>query len=94
MASRLPPAIMLGSRAAFVRRLPALLTIGGLAVPMIMITIGLGFWSTLDEVQRDPAEIGLAAGLTASPGSMTSGGRVAAGQPRPRRSPPRTGACR
>jgi FtsX-like permease family len=44
--------------------LPALLTIGGLAVPMIMITIGLGFWSTLDEVQHDPADIGLAAGLT------------------------------
>jgi putative ABC transport system permease protein len=71
MGSRLPPAIVLGTRAAFVRRLPALLTIGGLAVPMIMITIGLGFWSTLDEVQHDPAAIGLAAGLTVSPGAMT-----------------------
>jgi putative ABC transport system permease protein len=71
MAARLPPAIVLGTRAAFVRRLPALLTIGGLAVPMIVITIGLGFWSTLDEVQRDPADIGLAAGLTASPGGMS-----------------------
>jgi putative ABC transport system permease protein len=68
MASRLPPAIVLGTRAAFVRRRAALLTIGGLAVPMIMITIGLGFWSTLDEVQHNPAEIGLAASLTASPG--------------------------
>jgi putative ABC transport system permease protein len=73
MASRLPPAIILGTRAAFVRRVPALLTIGGLAVPMIVITIGLGFWSTLDEVQRNPAEIGLAAGLTVSPGRMTDG---------------------
>jgi putative ABC transport system permease protein len=70
MASRLPPAIVLGTRAAFVRRMPALLTIGGLAVPMVMITIGLGFWSTLDEVQRNPAEIGLAASLTASPGTV------------------------
>ena len=70
MASRLPPAIVLGTRAAFVRRLPALLTIGGLAVPMIMITIGLGFWSTLDEVQHDPAAIGLAAGLTVNPGTV------------------------
>ncbi|HEY1619773.1 MAG TPA: FtsX-like permease family protein [Streptosporangiaceae bacterium] len=69
MASRLPPAIVLGTRAAFARRLSALLTIGGLAVPMVMITIGLGFWSTLDEVQRNPAVIGLAASLTVSPGT-------------------------
>jgi putative ABC transport system permease protein len=73
MASRLPPAVVLGTRAAFVRRLPALLTIGGLAVPMVMITIGLGFWSTLDEVQHNPADIGLAAGLTVSPGTMSPG---------------------
>jgi putative ABC transport system permease protein len=73
MASRLPPAIVLGTRAAFVRRLPALLTIGGLAVPMVMITIGLGFWSTLDNVQRNPAEIGMAARLTASPGTASDG---------------------
>lgn len=70
MASRLPPAIVLGTRAAFVRRVPALLTIGGLALPMVMITIGLGFWSTLDEVQHDPAKIGLAAGLEVSPGTL------------------------
>ncbi|HEY3979654.1 MAG TPA: FtsX-like permease family protein [Streptosporangiaceae bacterium] len=72
MASRLPPAIVLGARAAFTRRLPALLTIGGLAVPMAMITIGLGFWATLDEVQSHPGDIGLAAGLTVSPGTMSS----------------------
>jgi putative ABC transport system permease protein len=70
MASRLPPAIVLGTRAAFVRRVPALLTIGGLALPMVMITIGLGFWSTLDAVQRDPAKIGLAAALEVSPGTL------------------------
>jgi putative ABC transport system permease protein len=73
MAGRLPPAIVLGARAAFVRRLPALLTIGGLAVPMIMITIGLGFWSTLDEVQHNPADIGLAAGLTVNRGTLSDG---------------------
>jgi putative ABC transport system permease protein len=72
MASRLPPAIVLGARAAFTRRLPALLTIGGLAVPMIMITIGLGFWATLDEVQSHPGDIGLAASLTVDPGTMSS----------------------
>lgn len=64
--------MVLGARAAFVRKLSAALTIGGLAIPMLMITIGLGFWATLDDVQRDPADIGLAARVTASPGSLTS----------------------
>jgi putative ABC transport system permease protein len=72
MESRLPPAIVLGARAAFVRRFSAALTIGGLAVPMLMITIGLGFWSTLDNVQQHPADIGLAAALTASPGTLSA----------------------
>lgn len=71
MAARMPPAMVLGTRAAFVRRLSAGLTICGLAMPMLMITIGLGFWSTLDDVQRNPADIGLAASVTASPGTMT-----------------------
>ena len=70
MAARLPPAIVLGSRAAFVRRMPAVLTIAGLAVPMLMITIGLGFWATLDDVQANPAGIGLAT-VTVGPGSLT-----------------------
>jgi putative ABC transport system permease protein len=73
MAARMPPAVVLGARAAFVRRLPAVLAIGGLAVPMLVITIGLGFWATLDDVQQHPADIGLAAGVTVSPGSMTPG---------------------
>ena len=73
MATRLPPAVVLGARAAFTRRLPAALTVGGLALPMMMITIGLGCWSTLDSVQRHPAEIGLAAQLTASAGELTAG---------------------
>jgi putative ABC transport system permease protein len=71
MAARMPPAMVLGARAAFVRRMSATLTICGLAVPMLMITIGLGFWSTLDQVQQNPADIGLAASITASPGPLT-----------------------
>ncbi len=39
---------------------------------MMMITIGLGFWSTLDDVQRHPADIGLAAQVTVSPGPLTA----------------------
>ncbi|HKD87414.1 MAG TPA: FtsX-like permease family protein, partial [Streptosporangiaceae bacterium] len=72
MAARTPPALVLGARSAFVRRLPALLAICGLAIPMMMITIGLGFWSTLDEVQRHPADIGLAAQVTVSSGPLTT----------------------
>jgi putative ABC transport system permease protein len=71
MAARMPPAVVLGTRAAFVRKLSAALTVGGLALPMLMITIGLGFWSTLDDVQRNPAAIGLAASVTVSPGALT-----------------------
>ena len=79
---RLPPAIVLGARAAFVRRLPAALTIGGLAIPMLMITIGLGFWSTLDDVQQHPADIGLAAALTVSPGAAERRSGLASGRHR------------
>jgi len=71
MAARMPPAMVLGTRAAFVRRMSAALTIFGLAVPMLMITIGLGFWATLDQVQQHPADIGLAASITVGPGPLT-----------------------
>jgi len=71
MAARMPPAVVLGTRAAFVRKLAAALVISGLAIPMLMITIGLGFWSTLDDVQHNPADIGLAASVTVSPGTLT-----------------------
>jgi putative ABC transport system permease protein len=83
MAARLPPAVVLGGRAAFVRRAAAMLTVCGVAVPMMMITIGLGFWATLDEVQADPGSIGLAAGLTVSPGGLTmaQAGRLIAADP-------------
>lgn len=70
LLSRLPPATVLGARAAFTRLPHALLTIAGLALPVTMITIGIGFWATLDNVQRHPGQIGLAAALTVSPGSI------------------------
>jgi putative ABC transport system permease protein len=69
---RLPPAIVLGARAAFVRRLPAALTVGGLGISMAVITIGLGVAATVDDLQRNPADIGLvAATVTVSPGELT-----------------------
>jgi putative ABC transport system permease protein len=70
LLTHLPPAVVLGARAAFTRRLPAALTIAGLALPTMMITIGIGLWATLDNVQRRPSEIGLAAPLTVGPGEL------------------------
>src|SRR5579875_149701 len=70
LLAHLPLPVVLGARAAFTRRLPAVLTIAGLALPTMMITIGIGFWATLDHVQRDPGEIGQAAALTVRPGEL------------------------
>ena len=72
LLTHMPPAVVLGARAAFTRRLSAVLTIAALALPMTVITIGLGFWSTLDNMQRHPGEIGLAAALTVHDGQLDS----------------------
>ncbi|MEO3809641.1 FtsX-like permease family protein [Sphaerisporangium sp. B11E5] len=69
---RLPPALVLGARDAFTRRLPAFLTAFGLAIPMMMITIGLGYWATLDDFRSHPEQVGQAAALTVRPASLTS----------------------
>ncbi|MEV0594262.1 FtsX-like permease family protein [Nonomuraea cavernae] len=65
---RLPPALILGTRDAFTRRVPAFLTVFGLAVPMMMITIGLGVWSTLDGFLSHPEQVGQHASLYVKPG--------------------------
>ena len=65
----LPAPLVLGARDSLTRRLPALLTVFGLAIPMVMITIALTCWSTIDGFARDPGRIGLAAALTVSQGS-------------------------
>jgi putative ABC transport system permease protein len=72
LLSRLPPAVVIGTRAAFTRRLPAVLTLGGLALPMMMITTGLGLWSTLSQVRGHPGEIGMAAGLQVSASDLAA----------------------
>ncbi|MFJ2031215.1 ABC transporter permease [Streptosporangium sp. NPDC087985] len=73
---RLPPALVLGTRDAFTRRVPALLSIVGVAVPMMMITIGLGCWATLDDFLRHPEKIGQAAALTLRPDKLSAGDAV------------------
>jgi len=64
---RLPPALVLGARDAFTRRMRAVMTIGGLAIPMMMVTVALGCWSTLDNFENHPEQIGLAGSLIARP---------------------------
>jgi putative ABC transport system permease protein len=66
----LPAALVLGARDCLTRRLPAVLTVFGLAIPMVMITIALTCWSTIDGFTRDPARIGLAAAITVSQGGL------------------------
>ena len=67
----LPAALVLGARDSLTRRLPALLTVFGLAIPMVMITIALSCWSTIDGFSNDPGRIGLVSALTVTPGSYT-----------------------
>ncbi|MGH3154642.1 MAG: FtsX-like permease family protein [Streptosporangiaceae bacterium] len=74
---RLPTPLVLGARDCLARRLPAALTVFGLAVPMVMITIALTCWSTVDGFNRDPGRIGLAATVTVSQGGLDNKQAVA-----------------
>jgi putative ABC transport system permease protein len=66
----LPAPFVLGARDCLTRRLPAALTVFGIAIPMAMITIALTCWSTIDGFSRDPGKIGLAAAVTVSQGGL------------------------
>ena len=61
---RLPAPLVLGVRDALTRRLPAALTVAGVAIPMAMSTIALAVWSTIGSFAADPGRIGLAGALT------------------------------
>ncbi len=66
----LPAALVLGARDSLTRRLPAALTVFGVALPMAMITIALTCWSTIGGFTRDPGRIGLASAVTVSQGGL------------------------
>ncbi len=68
----LPAALVLGARDSLTRRLSAALTVFGLAIPMVMITIALTCWSTIDGFTNDPGKIGLASAVTVSQGGLDS----------------------
>jgi putative ABC transport system permease protein len=69
---RLPAALVLGMRDALTRRLPAALTVAGVAIPMAMITIALAVWSTIGAFTADPGRIGLAGALTVNSGGLSN----------------------
>jgi len=68
----LPAALVLGARDSLTRRLSATLTVFGLAIPMVMITIALTCWSTIDGFASNPGKIGLASAVTVSQGGLES----------------------
>jgi putative ABC transport system permease protein len=69
---RLPAALVLGVRDALTRRLPAALTVAGVAIPMAMITIALACWSTIGAFTSDPGRIGLVGALTVDSGGLSN----------------------
>uniref|UniRef100_UPI00140D7D2D FtsX-like permease family protein n=1 Tax=Streptomyces sp. YIM 98790 TaxID=2689077 RepID=UPI00140D7D2D len=62
---RLPPALVLGWRGAFPRRARTVLGVARLALPLLMITVALSAWTTVERFRSHPAELGLPAALTA-----------------------------
>jgi putative ABC transport system permease protein len=75
---RLPAALVLGARDALTRRLPAALTVAGVAIPLAMITIALAVWSTVGSFTADPGRVGLAGALTVYPGGGLSDAQTTA----------------
>jgi putative ABC transport system permease protein len=68
----LPAALVLGARDSLTRRMPAALTVLGLAIPMVMITIALTCWATIDGFTSSPGKIGLAAAIRVGQGGLDS----------------------
>lgn len=83
---RMPPALVLGWRSAFPRRGRTAVVVGRLALPLVLITVALVAWSTLDQFRGRPAQMGLPAAVTVraeQPGGPTEDElrRILAGVP-------------
>ncbi|MFG2194703.1 FtsX-like permease family protein [Streptomyces sp. NPDC048639] len=61
---RLPPALVLGWRGAFHSRARSFAAVARLAVPLLLITVVLGTWTTLDRFENHPEKVGIPAPLS------------------------------
>ncbi|WP_156724162.1 ABC transporter permease [Streptomyces apocyni] len=68
LGMRLPPALVLGWHKAFARRSRPLAAIARLTLPMLLITVALSAWTTIDRFHREPEQLGLAAALSVRTG--------------------------
>ncbi|MET9517958.1 FtsX-like permease family protein [Streptomyces sp. NPDC002994] len=62
---RLPPALVLGLHRTFTRSPRSMATIARLALPLVLITVALSAWTTVERFESRPEQLGLAAALTA-----------------------------
>lgn len=69
---RVPAALVLGWHRAFGRGRRAPATIVRLALPLLLITVALGAWTTIERFDSRPEQLGLAAALTARPDAALS----------------------
>ncbi|MFF3561640.1 FtsX-like permease family protein [Streptomyces sp. NPDC002574] len=68
---RTPPALVLGCRGVLHRPLRSAVAVARLALPVLMITVALGTWATLDRFEHHPEQVGQAGALTARPNGLT-----------------------
>ncbi|MFF7165372.1 ABC transporter permease [Streptomyces sp. NPDC008086] len=61
---RLPPALVLGWHRAFTRRPRSLATVARLALPLLLIVVAMGAWTTIERFDSRPEQIGLPTSLT------------------------------
>ncbi|WP_411573602.1 FtsX-like permease family protein [Streptomyces fradiae] len=62
-----PPALVLGWHRAFGRGRHAPATVARLALPLLLITVALGAWTSIQRFDTRPEQLGLPAALTARP---------------------------
>ncbi|MEU1620170.1 FtsX-like permease family protein [Streptomyces sp. NPDC005722] len=78
-----PPALVLGCREVLHRPARSAAAVARLALPILMITVALGTWATLDRFEHHPEQLGQAGALTARPNGLTDEAvrRLLAGRP-------------
>lgn len=70
---RTPPSLVLGWRGVINRPVRSAGTALRLALSVLMITVALGTWATLNRFEHEPTRVGLAGTLTARPTSLDDG---------------------